>query len=71
MPRQARQIPGGLVYHVMNRGVARLNLFAKEADYQAFEQVLTEAMAQAPHPIARLLRDAQSLAYAALAPGGS
>jgi putative transposase len=48
MPRQARQIPGGLVYHVMNRGVARLNLFEKEADYQAFEQVLTEAMAKHP-----------------------
>ncbi|MBM4045598.1 MAG: hypothetical protein FJ279_10820 [Planctomycetes bacterium] len=48
MPRTARVAPGGLVYHVLNRAVARLRLFEKDADYYAFEQVLAEA--QAKHP---------------------
>ena len=34
---------GGLAYHVLNRAAGRGKLFAKEADYQAFEQVLAEA----------------------------
>src|SRR5271155_4956132 len=48
MPRQARNAPGGLVYHVLNRAVARLPLFAKDRDYQAFERVLAEALARKP-----------------------
>jgi len=48
MARKARIAPGGLVYHVLNRAVARLPLFRKEADYAAFEQVLREA--QDRHP---------------------
>ena len=40
--------PGGLVYHVLNRAVARLPLFEKSEDYLAFERVLEEA--QAKHP---------------------
>ena len=52
MPRTARATPGGLVYHVLNRAVARLPLFQKAGDYQAFERVLAEA--QERHPI-RLL----------------
>ena len=52
MPRRPRVAPGGLVYHVLNRGVARLALFEKETDYQAFERVMAEAMEK--HPI-RLL----------------
>src|SRR6516165_7437771 len=48
MPRTARQAPGGLVYHVLNRAVARLPLFAKDGDYQAFERVLLDAMAKQP-----------------------
>ena len=43
MARTARVAPGGLVYHVLNRAVARLPLFHKEADYAAFERVLLEA----------------------------
>ena len=39
MPRTARVAPGGMVFHVLNRGVARMQLFEKVADYQAFEQV--------------------------------
>jgi len=48
MPRNARIAPGGQVYHVLNRSVARLPLFRKEADYEAFERILLEA--QAKHP---------------------
>jgi putative transposase len=40
MPRIARVALGGLVFHVLNRGVAQMQLFEKPADYQAFEQVL-------------------------------
>jgi len=31
---------GGYVYHVRNRGNARLPLFQKDGDYEAFEPVL-------------------------------
>ena len=41
-------MPGGLVHHVLNRSVAGLPLFRKEADYEAFERILIEA--QALHP---------------------
>jgi putative transposase len=40
--------PGGLVYHVLNRSVAGLPLFRKEADYEAFERIMVEA--QRLHP---------------------
>lgn len=43
MPRGSRHTPGGYVYHVLNRSVARLTLFQKDADYGAFERVLQEA----------------------------
>jgi putative transposase len=48
MPRTARFAPGKLVYHVLNRAVARLPLFEKAADYEAFERVLVEAMEENP-----------------------
>ena len=43
MPRVARNAPGGLVYHVLNRANGRQVLFRTEADYLAFEAVLAEA----------------------------
>jgi putative transposase len=43
MPRRARAIEGGLVYHVLNRSNGRATLFRKPADYEAFLQVLSEA----------------------------
>ena len=52
MPRSARYAPGGYVFHVLNRAVARLALFEKEGDYAAFVRVMAEA--QQEHPI-RLL----------------
>jgi len=48
MPRTARIAPGGLVFHVMNRGVARMQLFEKPADYQAFEIVVRETLDESP-----------------------
>jgi putative transposase len=48
MPRTARQAPGGLVYHVLNRAVARLPLFEKPADYIAFQRVLGETLDRFP-----------------------
>src|SRR5437868_6297815 len=48
MPRRARYAPGGLVYHVLNRAVARLPLFQKDGDYDAFVRVLVEALAEHP-----------------------
>ena len=43
MPRRIRATAGGVIYHVLNRGVARMRLFRKRADFEAMEQVLEEA----------------------------
>lgn len=48
MPRTARQAPGGMVYHVLNRGVGRMRLFDKPGDYEAFERVLAETLELRP-----------------------
>ena len=37
-----------MVFHVLNRGVARMQLFEKPADYQAFEGVLREMRDESP-----------------------
>ena len=49
MPRTRRQTPGGYVYHALNRSCARLPLFKKPRDYEAFFRVLDEALEL--HPI--------------------
>src|SRR5580698_934127 len=51
MPRVARHAPKGLIYHVLNRAVARLPLFQKPADYEAFERVIEEAHDKAPSDV--------------------
>ncbi len=48
MPRTARTIEAGLVYHVLNRGNGRLRLFHNEGDYDAFEQLLGEGLEHYP-----------------------
>jgi putative transposase len=48
MPRTARAIEAGLIYHVLNRGNGRLRLFHDDDDYAAFERVLTEGLARYP-----------------------
>ena len=37
-----------MVFHVLNRGVVRMQLFEKAADSQAFEQVLRDTLDQSP-----------------------
>ena len=48
MPRRARSIQGGYVYHVLNRSNARAPLFLKEEDYAAFERIMEEAFGRMP-----------------------
>jgi putative transposase len=48
MPRRARSIQGGLVYHILNRSNGRVPIFRKEQDYAAFERVLEEAQEREP-----------------------
>ena len=43
MPRSARELPGDVVYYVLNRAVARLAIFEQAGDYAAFVKVLGEA----------------------------
>lgn len=42
MPRQPRKAFGGEVYHVMNRGNCRMDIFRKPSDYLAFLELLEE-----------------------------
>jgi putative transposase len=48
MPRAPRYTPGGMVFHVLNRGVGRRTLFDKEEDFLAFERVLEETLRTRP-----------------------
>ena len=43
MPRRLTRGTGGLVFHVMNRGVRRSQLFFNPADYEAFLTILCAA----------------------------
>lgn len=55
MPRRPRVCLPGHVFHVLNRAVARLTLFEKPADYEAFFRVLDETWEQVPLPIFALV----------------
>ena len=48
MPRAARVAPGGMVFHVINRGVGKQNLFDTDDDYLAFERVIQETLEKRP-----------------------
>ena len=48
MPRTARAIEAGLVYHVLNRGNAGVKVFEDPQEYATFEQVLAEGLARYP-----------------------
>lgn len=50
MGRPLRHVPGGVVFHVLNRRVLRLPIFERDADYVAFERVLIQAMRRADAP---------------------
>ena len=44
MGRPHRAADGGYVYHALNRANARMTIFEKDADYEAFEAILLEAV---------------------------
>ncbi len=46
MGRPHRAAEGGYVYHVLNRANARMTIFEDSGDYEAFEEVLREAVAR-------------------------
>ena len=48
MPRVGRKAPGGVIYHVINRGNGRQKLFHKPADYDAFVALLRGVAAVVP-----------------------
>src|SRR5437762_1476266 len=43
MPRRPRSPSDGQIYHVLNRGNCRMNLFHKDSDFAAFLKILEEA----------------------------
>ncbi|HET6249853.1 MAG TPA: hypothetical protein VFE47_19340 [Tepidisphaeraceae bacterium] len=48
MPRVGRIAPGGVIYHVLNRGNGRRQLFLKDGDYLAFLKLLAEVRETVP-----------------------
>jgi putative transposase len=48
MPRTARASAANWVYHVLNRGNARAEVFHKEDDYAAFLRIMVEACERLP-----------------------
>ena len=48
MPRTARIAPGGMLFHVLNRGVGRMRLFLKDGDFEAFERILARTLETRP-----------------------
>ena len=48
MPRGSRIAPGGLIFHVLNRGNGHRSIFEDSGDYAAFERVISETPDVAP-----------------------
>lgn len=48
MPRQARNAPGGILYHCFNRGNGRQVIFHKQGDARAFVELIREAKSRVP-----------------------
>jgi putative transposase len=48
MPRARRLTEANYVYHVLNRGAKKAQLFADSSDYQTFERLLREALTRVP-----------------------
>jgi hypothetical protein len=68
--RPARNAPGGQVYHALNRSVGGMHLFHRDADFEAFQHDMIEALRRAPIRILSLLRPVESLALCRLAGDG-
>ena len=48
MPRTARVAPGGMVFHVLNRGVGKNKLFFNDQDFLAFERIIADTLEKRP-----------------------
>ena len=48
MPRVARIAPGGLIYHVLNRGVGKRTLFRSQRDFEAFQRCVVATRQTTP-----------------------
>lgn len=48
MPRAPRADEAGAIYHALNRGNARHDIFFKDADYHAFERLIAEGLERFP-----------------------
>ncbi len=44
MPRTARVAPGGMLFHVLNRGAGKMRLFLKHADFEAFDRIVEKTL---------------------------
>jgi len=44
MPRPLRADEAGGLYHALNRGNSRAEIFHKDADFEAFERILGESL---------------------------
>jgi hypothetical protein len=44
MPRTKRVVPGGMVFHALNRGLGRMKLFSAERDYLVFEETVEKRL---------------------------
>ena len=51
MPRTKPICPAGEVFHVLNRAMARLTIFEKSEDLEAFTRMLDETWQIVPPPI--------------------
>lgn len=51
MSRPLRAAEGGLIYHALNRAVARTKIFEKDSDYEAFLGVVAEAATRFAVPV--------------------
>lgn len=48
MPCVARVVPGGVIFHVLNRANARSRIFERDQDYKALERVIAETAKRIP-----------------------
>jgi putative transposase len=48
MPNRTMRGTGGLIFHILNRGVRRLRLFDHDGDYRVFLRSFAEAQARVP-----------------------
>ena len=60
MPRTARASQGGYVYHVLNRGNGRADVFHNDEEFAAFVNLMGGGSREDPDAIGRLLFDDQS-----------